>query len=321
MNYQPPQQVIEALKALEQWNIVSHINPDGDTLGCGCALYNLALHLGKKARWVGRDPLPGRYQFLPQSHCYEACGEQVPDLSQTIWLDISDGVRGLPSLVESVAVNVDHHPTNPAFGKAHWIEPRASATAELVWAIVKALTDVPNKDVATALYTALVTDNGNFVFPSVRTNSFVTAAELLTWGADPAAIDLALNHQERPEKLKLWGRCLSRLERVGERGCISWVSEEDFALTGARIDETEDLVNQLTRLACADMAVLAIERPGLLRCSFRSRPPLCARVLAEQFGGGGHDLAAGARFDGTLADGVEQLKRAMIDHERIYCHQ
>lgn len=316
--FEPPQEVLQALADLPQWTVISHINPDGDTLGCGSAMVATALALGKPVEWLGRDELPVRYAFLPHTDRYRPCGVEAVSPRPCIWLDISDIARGLKGLECSVAVNIDHHPTNPGFGGINWVQPCASATAELIWPLICRLCgDEPPQEAATALYAALVTDNGNFSYPSTTPRSFDLARQLVERGADPAEIDRKLNRQERLEKLKLWGLCLSRAEVVGQRGVISWVSQADFDATGALLDETEELVNQLTRLGCADMAVLAIERPGLVRCSFRSRPPLSAQALAESFGGGGHPLAAGARLDGTLSEGLVRLKKAMIDHERL----
>ena len=164
---------------------------------------------------------------------------------------------------------------------------------------------------AKALYVAIVTDCGWFRFSNTTENTLRAAAELVGAGAVPSEIDELLDYNDTPQKLRLWGRCLSRLERHGERGVLSWVSRDDFRETGALEADTEGLVNMLTHVAGADMTVLVAETKKGLRCSFRSRGGLSANELAAKWNGGGHLCAAGCTMERPLDDGLNELREVL----------
>lgn len=308
-----PRRIVDALAGSGHWRLVSHFNPDGDTLGCCSALFSVGLALGKTVEWCGQSAVPARYAFLPHALEYHQANRLPDDGALNVFIDVSCADRGLPGRVD---VNVDHHPDNGNFAGLNWVDPTASAAAELVWQIVKELIHPVPQEAAQALLTALVTDTGNFRFSSVTARTLSVGSELIASGAQPGWVDLQLNGQDRLEKLHLWGRCMSRAETLGNHCVLSWLDARDFAETGASEDETDELVNQLTRLKNADLVVLAYEQRDTVRCSVRSRGDWSAREFAGRWGGGGHHNAAGCRlplpFDGAL----QKLKEALDDAER-----
>lgn len=306
-----PSSLLEQLKKMDRWVVVSHQSPDGDTLGCGSAMVSLGRFLDKQVFWYGRDPFPGRFDFLPGRDVYRDGDVNYP-LEPSIWVDISTVSRGLPAFAESVAVNIDHHPTNAMFGLTNWVDPTAAATGELVWQVAQSLCEghVPS-DVALGCYVALVTDSGKFSFNSVTAQTLKIASEIVEAGVQPSVVDQKLFHNDPSNRLRLWARVMLRHEVFGDHFVCSYVSSEDFEQTCTTQEDTEDLVQELTRLAKADLVFLAIEAGDRVRCSVRSRLPYSARKFAERWGGGGHELAAGCRIEGPLCQVYEQLKEAM----------
>ena len=303
-------EIARGLKAAPKWRIICHVKPDGDTLGCGSALMCAAAALGVDAVWGGADPLPPLYRFLPHADEYRACGTVPNDGRCVIAVDVSTRDRGIPAA--DVAFKVDHHRDSESFAACvNWVVPEAAAAGELVLQLIRELGCAVTPEMAKALYVAIVTDCGWFRFSNTTENTLRAAAELVGAGAVPSEIDELLDYNDSPQKLQLWGRCLSRLERHGERGVLSWVSRDDFRETGALEADTEGLVNMLTHVAGADMTVLVAETKKGLRCSFRSRGGLAANELAAKWNGGGHLCAAGCTMERPLDEGLDELREVL----------
>ena len=304
------QSIAFALKAAPKWRIICHVRPDGDTLGCGSALMCAAALLGKDAVWGGADPLPPLYRFLPFAEEYRVSEDITDDGRCVIAVDVSTRDRGIPSA--DVALCVDHHRDNEGFATCtNWVVPEAAATGELLLQLIYELGCPVTAEIAKALYVAIVTDCGWFRYSNTTENTLRAAAELVRAGAVPSEIDELLDYNDTMQKMRLWGRCLSRVERHGGKGVLSWVSCGDFLETGAAEADTEGLVNMLTHIAGADMTVLVSETPRGLRCSFRSRGGLAANDLASKWNGGGHRYAAGCTIERPLEEGLKELREVL----------
>ncbi len=311
------QEVTEKLKENEAWIVICHENPDGDTLGCGMALYSLGRRLGKRVRVIGKDRLPCRYTFLSYSEDYET----VPILSSEdaygsliVCVDTSTAersVRGLAELLKdgADAVNIDHHGDNAFYCPHNLVVNDASATAEIItdllirggWGITAGE--------AEALYAGLITDNGNFRFRSTTPHSHMCAARLLEAGADPAKVDDYVNENLSIAGLKLWGLALSRTEVFADgAGAMFWLKEADFEAAGADASVVDGLVNMLLRISGIKVAVFLSVVNGVNKASIRTRLPYNARELAAVFGGGGHIQAAGAVIPGTFDEALVKIR-------------
>lgn len=296
------------LRLAPVWCIISHVNPDGDTLGCASALFQAGRKMKKKVYWSGIDSFPPQFGFLPCSGEYRS-GGRLPE-GLLIALDVSNAERGIEG--RDVDIVIDHHGTNDGFGRAlNWIVPEAAATGELMYELICELGVDWDKDIASALYVAITTDCGSFSFSNTTARTLEIASHLVKHGASPSDIDFRLHFNDSIEKLHLWGICLSRAERVGEHGMISWLTREDFRITGASEADTEGLVNMLTHVTGADMTVLASEVKENIRCSVRGRGKCFADHFAAAFDGGGHKYAAGCRVYLPLEKALEKLREAL----------
>jgi phosphoesterase RecJ-like protein len=293
-----------------KWLILSHVKPDGDTLGCGSALTCAGEKLGKDVRWGGADPLPQLYSFLPRAGQYRASGCQPDDGRCVITVDVSTRDRGVPGMAPRIAV--DHHRDNEGFAsEINWVVPEAAAVGELIYEILLAMNCPLDKEIATALYVSLTTDCGGFSFSNTTYNTIRVAAELVKAGAVPFEIDEKLHYNDSPAKINLWGRCLSRAKKIGSRCALSWLTRDDFRETGADESDTEGLVNMLTHMSGTNMTVLVSEVKDCLRCSVRARGSASAQELAARHGGGGHQYAAGCKLYMPLKDGLALLEEEL----------
>lgn len=321
-------QAKDKMLSADSWVIICHENPDGDTLGSALSVCSLGKRLNKKVTVTGRDPLPERYYFLPLSEEYKQYheGMQLDKNSLYITIDISTEQRGLKEITSSAeeTLNIDHHVDNPGFLSLNIIEPEASATAEIVCRLFSYFKDelepYMTKDEANLLYTALVTDNGNFRFPSTTPESHSCAAVLLEYGASPSEIDYAVNENLTCETMKLWGKIFSRTETFSNgEAAVFWLGQEDIKPEAFDLSAFDGIVNMLLRIKGVKVALYLYEtgQGDTVKISIRTKGEFAANSIAAYFGGGGHLRAAGAKFAGTIDACKEKLKTVIEDNADI----
>jgi phosphoesterase RecJ-like protein len=313
-------EAVEKLAISPHWTLLSHEQPDGDTLGCGSALYALGMRLEKTVLWAGPDSLPEAYAFLPFSERYETLGElQAPEGSLVVFLDTTNPGRTIPvkDLSSFFAINIDHHGDNSRFAHINLVDPKAGATAEVVWEIMSRLGGPVSKEEAIALYTGLVTDTGRFMYSCTTPRSHLMASDLLEKGVLPELMDLLLYCNVSPQALRLRGRAFSRLDFDPEKGiALTWLSKSDFKETGADYSETEGLSSDLLRVRGSQFSALLVENDAHVRVSLRSRGKIPASEIAHKHGGGGHPNAAGMKLplplEGAFQRFREEIREAHV---------
>ncbi|HEV8228648.1 MAG TPA: bifunctional oligoribonuclease/PAP phosphatase NrnA [Candidatus Limnocylindria bacterium] len=297
--------VVAALRAAKSVAIVSHRDPDPDTIGSAIAL-GLALDaLGKRVTLHCADPVPEAVLFLTWAD--RVVPEPPPgDVDLIVTVDFGSVERAKFALPAGpTLVNVDHHASNDLFGAVNFVDVTSAATAEIVARIVDALGVPWTADMATAALVGIMTDTGSFQFPSTDARVLERAARLRAAGADLQAITFNVFRNKRFEALKLWGFAFSRLRRE-QGGQLVWteVTRNDFSDAQALDADVSGLVEQIARSGGMRVALLFNEHdPGTIKVSCRTSawaPSVDASAVMAQFGGGGHVRAAGALVAGTL---------------------
>lgn len=292
---------IAALSAADDVIVACHVNPDGDALG---SLFAASLGLstaGKNVHptWGDDEPvLPFGYQFLPGSEQLVQ-PRDLPVCETFLALDC--GAADRLGAVEphmrkaDVVINIDHHPGNDNFGTHNLVVTDVSSTAELVTRMLQDLDVAIDRDIATNLYTGLVTDTGRFQYTNSTPDTLRLAADLLELGVDATSIAQEVFESSPFGYLKLLGRVLDRAVLYEDvRFVYSWLTTADLAETGVALDETDKLIDAIRTTRAADVAALFKEQPeGTYRVSLRSKGPVSVGAIARARGGGGHELAAG----------------------------
>lgn len=315
-------QIIAAMKASDSWLILSHENPDGDTLGCAVALFSLGRRMGKQVFISGKSEIPQRYIFVPHISAYEpkAALSAADAHSLIICVDTSTAERSVPGIKElteagTLTINIDHHGDNTCYCTLNLINPTASATAEIVEGLFHSAGWNMTKEESAALYVALSTDNGNFRFASTTPQSHICASRLLEAGAKPALLDDFVNENLTDGILKLWGKAFSRTEILCDgEAALFWLLKTDYSSAGADSGSTDGLVNMLMRIRGVKIAVFISEYPDTNKISVRTRDPYNAREFVSVFGGGGHIQASGAKIPGDFADALSLLKEELVKY-------
>jgi bifunctional oligoribonuclease and PAP phosphatase NrnA len=300
-------QVLQEIRERRRLVVTSHARPDGDAIGSALACAQILRHMGKQADVVMHDGVPRIYQSLPFADRV-IHSESVPPNDAVIILECDTIKRTqLNGLDECFLINIDHHATGRNFAHVNWIDSSAMATAELVYRMAR-LAGVPlDADIATCLYTALMTDTGSFMFEGTNEHTFAIARELVLAGADPAHCARNIYFGHSTAKLRLLGAALANLHRQGALAWI-WVTQEQMERFGAREEDCEGLVNYALSIGDVQVAIFFRELPDLRwRVSLRSKGEVNVATVAEYFGGGGHKCASGCSLEGPMGVAVSRV--------------
>jgi bifunctional oligoribonuclease and PAP phosphatase NrnA len=283
--------------------MLGHVHPDADVLGTLLALGAALEARGWDVAYGGPHPAPGALGFLPGVERYTVLKRLEGAFDVSVLTDCPNPARteGLIDQARSasaVVVNIDHHPDNRRYGHVNWIDTDAAATGEMVYRLLAGLELPLTPAIATNLFTAIHTDTGSFRYSNVTPATFRIAAELVTAGADPAAVASAIYERRASDSLRWLGESLSRV-RVSDDGRVAWL-----ALPAGTVPETfvegEELVNYPRSIASVRVACLLRERDGQVKVSLRGKGDVNVQRIAARFGGGGHPNAAGFTTPGSL---------------------
>ena len=321
--------VADAIRENDRFVVVSHENPDGDSLGSLLAMTLALRQLGKDAVMYlsGDGPIPREYGFMP----FDDLTREVPaDMSGRVLVAVdcakADRIGPDPGLLmdAKLKLDIDHHHDNSRFGDVNLIVAEASSTGEVLRDVFRELGVEITPDIAEPLYIALVTDTGRFQYTNTTPKALRLAAELVEAGADVHAVFQQVYESVEFAKLKLLARALDRAQILeGGRIVVSVLLRNDFSEVGAVEAYSEGIIDYLRAVEGSELAVLIREPPRedgpTRRVSLRSSvDELDVSAIARRFDGGGHRQAAGFSSDlpideitAIVRDGfVEQRARA-----------
>jgi bifunctional oligoribonuclease and PAP phosphatase NrnA len=301
-------EVLQEIEKRQRFLVTAHARPDGDAVGSTLALAQILRKMGKSADVVLRDRVPVIYRPLPQAETiiHASRGQGQYDAAIILECDSIQRTR-LEGLENRFLISIDHHVSGRPFAHVNWIDPKAVATAEMVYRLAREAGVKISPEIATCLYTAVLTDTGSFMFEGTNEHTFALARELVLAGADPALCARSVYFGHSTAKMRLLGAALSNLHREGSLAWI-WVTTEQMERFGAREEDCEGLVNYALSIQDVEVAAFFRELPdGRFRISLRSKGQLDVAAIAEQFGGGGHACASGCSLDGPLSIAVARI--------------
>jgi phosphoesterase RecJ-like protein len=300
--------VLECIAARERFLLTSHARPDGDAVGSALACAQILRSLGKKADVVLNDSIPYLYRPLPYADQVVQGTAVNGHYEAAIILECDSLARtGLQGLESNFIINIDHHLSGKPFGHINWIDPEACATAEMIYRLGREAGVRITKEIATCLYTAVMTDTGSFRFAGTTDRTFALAGELARCGADPVRCAQDVYFANPTSKMRLLGAALSTLQREGS---LVWmhITRAQTDHCGAFAEDAEGLVNYAISIAGAQVAAFFRELPDQrFRVSLRSKGAVNVAAIAEIFGGGGHRNASGCSLDGPLSVATERI--------------
>lgn len=308
--------------------LTTHLNADGDGVGCEVALQSWLRRLGTHAHIVNPTPFPEAFRFLlpdedgvleaSTSEAREACREadlavvldtgEVPRLGR-----VRPMIRDLDTIV------VDHHP--PGDDPIAGISVRdagACATGELIYDLIGAAEGPWTDTAVRGLYVAILTDTGSFRFSNAGPRAHRVAAELIARGVDPEEMYRRVYGSRSMPALRLLREALATLD-VDDEGLVAWmvVPRESYREVGAAPEDLEGFVDYPRSVEGVELGLL-FRRTGSgdTKISFRANRDVDVNALARRFGGGGHTKAAGALVGRPLEDAMSEVIPAAVEEAR-----
>jgi phosphoesterase RecJ-like protein len=261
--------------------------------------------IGKEVRLVNADAAPEHYFEFPGVDRIEIAAEAVTDADAVIVMECSDLTRtGVAGLDGRFIINIDHHAGNRMYGAVNWFDESAAACGEMVFDVIAALGVPLTTEIATHIYLAILTDTGSFHHSNITPRTFDICRQTVEAGVNPAIMARRVYDSNSFGKLKLIGALLDQMDLVdGGRLAVLRLDDEGLAACGCTHNDTEGIIN-LPLTAREIQAVVFFRTSGAdgIRVSMRSKYDVDVRLVAQEFGGGGHKNAAGFTIAGRLED-------------------
>ena len=305
----------DIIKQSKKILLLTHVNPDGDTLGSMCAMYKMILNrFKKKADMSIVSNIPFNYNFLPNVNLAQRYFDSSLVYDLVITLDVAaiDRVRDAKILFDrgKCRVNIDHHKTNPKFGDINIIEPEASSCGEVLYNYFKKNNWEIDEDIAICLYTAVMTDTGNFRFENTSPNTLRVAADLVENGAIPNKIYKYCYESKTKNLVMFQNYCVNKAEFLNDNKIVyTTVYKKDLEKYSAGDDYTDGIAETLRAIGTTEVSFVVKEvESKVTKVSMRSKKIDVAKIC-EVFGGGGHTFAAGCTIKASVKDSIDKLLR------------
>lgn len=298
------------LKEHDNYLVLTHASPDGDTLGSAYGLKLGLKKLGKKVQVICPDEIPHKYDyFIDDSEC-----DFIPET--VVAVDVAD-LKLLGDLWERfegrIDLNIDHHVSNTHYAKKLYLDETASATAESIYEILDELGVEFDSNIANALYTGLSTDTGCFKYANVTTRTHEIAAKLHSIGVDAAEINRIMFDTKSKGRVKMEMMVLNSAEFHFDDRCMMLAVTLDIQnKTGCSKSDMEGVAS-MSRSVEGVLVGVAIKesQKNVFKISLRTYDPLDASAICKKLGGGGHKAAAGCTVEGTLKEAKAAILSAI----------
>lgn len=305
----------DIIKSAKKILLLSHVNPDGDTLGSMCAMYSMIYNRFKiKADMSVVSNIPFNYTFLPNINLAQRYYDQSLVYDLVITLDVAaiDRVRDAKIFFDKAkcTVNIDHHKTNPKFGDYQIIEPESSSCGEVLYNYFKENNWEITPEASECLYVAIMTDTGNFRFENTNANVFRAVADLVEKGANPTVLYKKCYETKTKNFVMFQNYCVNKAEFLNDNKiAYTTVYKKDLEKFSAGDDYTDGIAETLRAIESTEVAFVVKEvESKMTKVSMRSKKVDVAKICST-FGGGGHTFAAGCTIKASVKDSIEKLLR------------
>ena len=307
--------------------LTTHVNPDADAIGSEIAFYFLLKKLGKKVLIINHSALPYNMEFFNKDNIIQRYDEELhksvfADVDVIVALDFNRAdrtVRMESAFRKSTKLKIciDHHQDPEEFVDHQFIDTDYCATGHIIYDFIKQTKIVElDFEIAEPLYAAIMTDTGLFRFDRTTAEVHNAIAELLQYGVNPEHVYDKLYDQSKFSKVKLLGRALNSINLLADNKIgYMIITQKDFEELGAIESDTENFVNYNLSIENVVIGILFIELKNGFKVSFRSKGSIPVNKLANEFGGGGHTNAAGARF---FTNNMQEMIPVILSNAELY---
>jgi len=313
--------VLDVFKRENNFLIGTHIHPDGDGIGAGLALALGLKKINKKAIIVLNEPIPENYRFLPIDGLVKNINSIKVDYNIGVTIECSDldrlgDVKEVFKKVKKI-VNIDHHPGNTFFGDYNYIVSSACAVGEQIYDILKGLKINFNKNIATCIYTSILTDTGSFAYSNTTKRTHEVVVDLLKYDIIPSEIYKNIYEMNSLGKIQLLGIAINLLKMSKDKRIVwTTLKQDEFLKTKTVYEDAEGIINYIRSIKDVDVAISFIElKNNLVKVSFRSKDDsIDVNKIASFFNGGGHKRSAGAQINGNLEEVKKRVLKRVFEY-------
>ena len=298
----------------DNYAILTHRRPDGDTIGSSAALCRILRKAGKTAHIIRNSEITDRFAWLHEGLTKDAAEEN--DIIITV--DVaSPGMlpKDFECYVNRVTLRIDHHGAATSFTELELVDSGAAACAEIIYDLLECMWVEMDADIADAIYVGTSTDTGCFRFANTTSHTFITAASCAAHGARVYQLNQQLFETNTLGRLKIQGWIVENMKVFSDGKlaviAIPKIVEESIGATDDDMDNISSFPRTVAGVCMA--ATLRENKDGEVKLSVRAIPGFDATLIAGRFGGGGHKGAAGASIRMNLTDAAEAVEKAMLE--------
>lgn len=309
----------QIMKRIEESNsiaILSHVMPDGDSIGSSIALFLSLVSIEKSVDIIVDDEVPDVYKFLDSFEKIQRAGFNK-DYDTVFVLDCGDIERlgkAKQYIDNTYLINIDHHPSNTKFGTVNIINSEASATAEIIYDIILNMKLSINKNVAEALYTGISTDTGHFQYCNTSSKTHRITSDLVNYGLNVTDIYRKLYQNISKEKLLLLGKALGTLKfSYNDKISYAYLTKNQVIDCNAKDSDSDGIISHIRDINNVEVAIFFREiEENKIKVGLRSKSYIDVCEIAQSFGGGGHLRASGFTVYDCLDDVIEKVLTEVI---------
>ncbi|HRP94328.1 MAG TPA: bifunctional oligoribonuclease/PAP phosphatase NrnA [Ignavibacteriaceae bacterium] len=307
--------------------LTTHVNPDADAIGSEIAFYHLLKKVGKKVFIINHSATPYNLEFFNKDHVIQKFDEvehkkifnQV-DVLVALDFNRADRTVRMEDYFRSstkLKICIDHHQDPEDFVDHQFIDTESCATGQIIYNLIKQTKIVElDFNIAEPIYAAIMTDTGSFRFDRTTSEVHTIIAELLKLGVNPEQVYDKLYDQSKFSKIKLLGRALNSITLFADNKLgYMVITQMDFDELSAVESDTENFVNYNLSIENVVLGILFIQLKNGFKVSFRSKGNIPVNKLANEFGGGGHTNAAGARF---FTNNMQEMIPVILSKAELY---
>lgn len=307
------QEILKLINNASRVLIITHVNPDGDTLGCASAL---KCFIGTKADILiqikDNFQFPNTYSFLP----YINEAKNLSTLEDIYDLVIAVDIASIDRIIDSAreifnktenTILIDHHKTNKGFAKINCIKGGISSTGEVLWELFKSLKINVDKNMATGIYAGILTDTGCFKYESTTPETFKIASRLSEIGINTTEI-AELCYANKPKNMILFQNYLVSSSKfcINDKIAYTLITKDIVEKFSAKDEYTEGICETLRSIQNVEIAFVLKETETGVKVSIRTKT-IDATKITDKFKGGGHKRAAGCTIKAKINNALEQL--------------
>ncbi|KNF08864.1 bifunctional oligoribonuclease and PAP phosphatase NrnA [Gottschalkia purinilytica] len=310
--------ILEKIKTSDKIYIMSHIDPDGDSIGSILGL-GLSLNriLNKDINIAVNDDIPSNFEFLPIKHIGKINSNDKIDL--LITLDCADiGRLGFEEdFLNNIKyiINIDHHVTNTNFGDINIVNHNASSTCEVVYELLEEMNIGLTVDIATCLYVGISTDTGSFKYGNTSSRTHLIASNLLEKGIDIGKINTELYQKRSVGRTKLLMESLNNLELLNnDKVAIVSLTSDMFDRCNSSKKDADSIVDFIRDISTVEVACVLKEVDyEKIKISLRSKEYVDVSKIATEFEGGGHSKASGCTIFSNIEEAKEKILKKILE--------